>query len=75
MCMPEQLSEIEKKLVILETKVDATFASAEKTRKYILWTGIITAAVILIPLLLLPLFLPAFLASQGIGDINSLQGL
>ena len=75
--MPEQLSEIEKKLVILEAKVDATYKSAEKVRKYILWTGIITVAFIVIPLILLPLFLPAFLASQGVGSINSssLQGL
>ena len=75
--MPEQLSEIEKKLITLEAKVDATFVSAEKTRKYILWTGIITAAVILIPLLILPLVLPAFFAAEGIGGINSssLQGL
>jgi hypothetical protein len=73
--MPEQLSEIEKKLVVLEAKIDATRESAEKTRKYLLWSGIITAAIILVPLLLLPLFVPSFLASQGVGTLNSLQGL
>ncbi len=74
-CMPEQLSEIEKKLVVLEGKVDAAYASVEKMRKYMMWTGIITVAVIVIPLLLLPLFIPSFLASQGIGGPDSLQGL
>lgn len=55
------------KLAELEGKVDTVFASVEKMRKYTMWTGIITVAVIVIPLLLLPLFVPSFLASQGLG--------
>lgn len=62
--------EITIKLAELEGKIDAVYASVEKTRKYFLWTGIITVAVIVIPLLLLPLFLPAFLASQGVGSLS-----
>lgn len=73
--MPEQLSEIEKKLVMLEAKLDSTYQSVEKVRKYMLWTAIITVGVIVLPLLILPLFLPAFLASQGIGGLESVQGL
>ncbi len=73
--MPEQLSEIEKKLVILEGKVDAAYASVEKMRKYMLWTGIITVAVIVIPLFILPFLIPSFLASQGVGTLDSYQGL
>lgn len=61
--MPEQLSRIETKLVELEGKIDATYKSAEKMRKYFLWTGIITVAVIIIPLLILPFVIPAFLSS------------
>jgi hypothetical protein len=72
--MPEQLNRIELKLAELEGKLDATFASAEKMRKYFLWTLIVTVAVIVIPLLILPLVLPAFLASQGVGSLNSLGG-
>jgi len=72
--MQEQLDRIEMKLAELEGKIDATFASAEKMRKYFLWTMIITVAVIVIPLLILPLLLPAFLASQGV-DLNSLNNL
>ena len=70
--MPPQ--DIEAKLAQLEAKIDATFASAEKTRKYIMWTAIITVGTILIPLIILPFVLPAFFASQGV-DINSLNSL
>lgn len=73
--MQEQLDRIELKLAELTGKVEESYASVEKMRRYMLWTGIITVAVIVIPLLILPLFLPAFLASQGIGGINSIQGL
>lgn len=58
---------MEMKLHELEGKLDALYISAEKTRKYFLWTGIITVALIVIPLFLLPLFIPAFLTSQGVG--------
>lgn len=74
MSMQEQLDRMELKLAELEGKLDATFASAEKTRKYFLWTGIITVAVIVIPLLILPFLLPAFLASQGVGGLSGLGG-
>ncbi|MES2203485.1 MAG: hypothetical protein V4474_04140 [Patescibacteria group bacterium] len=61
--MPEQLQNIEKKIDVLETKMDAMYVSQEKTRKYFLWTMIITIAVIVIPLFILPLVLPSFLDS------------
>lgn len=61
--MPEQLNRIELKLTELEVKVDAVYASAEKMRKYFLWTGIVTLAVIVVPLLLFPFIIPAFLSS------------
>lgn len=68
--MNEQLDRIETKLAQLEAKVDALYASSEKMRRYFLWTLIITIGVILIPLFILPLFLPAFLASQGVGALG-----
>ncbi len=58
-----QLDRIEKKLADVEVKLDAVLKSSEKMRKYFLWTLIITAAVIIIPLFILPLLLPAFLNS------------
>jgi hypothetical protein len=61
--MNEQLDRIEKKLADLEAKVDAMFASSEKVRKYLLWGFWITVGTILLPLLILPFVLPAFLQS------------
>lgn len=65
--MQEQLDRIEMKLAELTAKVEATYTSAEKMRKYFLWGFIITVGAIVLPLLILPLFIPSFLASQGIG--------
>ncbi len=61
--MNEQLDRIEAKLAELETRVALTYAAAEKTRKILWWTGVITVAAIAIPVLLIPLFLPAFMSS------------
>ncbi len=55
---PEDLSRIELKLAELSGKVDATFASIEKIRKYMMWTAIVTIGVIVLPLLAIPLVLP-----------------
>lgn len=54
------------RLAALEAKIDAVYVSSEKIRKYFLWTGIITIAVIILPLLILPLVIPAFLSSLTI---------
>jgi hypothetical protein len=72
--MQEQLDRMEIKLAELSSKVDETFKSSEKMRKYFLWTMWITLALIVIPLLILPAVLPSFLASQGV-DTSSLQGM
>ncbi len=61
--MNEQLDKIEIKLAELEGKLDNIYTSAEKTRKYFLWTLIITVAVIVLPLLAFPLVMPLFLSS------------
>ena len=61
-----ETDEILARLSALEQKVDAVYASSEKIRKYFLWTGIITVLVIVVPLLILPLLLPAFLGSVTI---------
>jgi hypothetical protein len=70
--MNEQLDRIERKLLEVEGKVDAAYQSSEKMRKYFLWTGVIAVGAILVPLLILPLFLPSFFASQGIGTMGGL---
>lgn len=45
----------------IEAKVDAVHKSAEKTRKYFLWTGIITLALFILPLLGLLFVAPSFI--------------
>jgi len=69
--MSELDERIEARLTALETKLDTIQASVEKTRRIMLWTGIVTIAVIVLPLLVLPLFIPAFLAGQGV-DLSGL---
>ena len=64
--MNEQLDRIEAKLVELSEQLDKTYRSAEKMRKYFFWTMIITVALIVIPLLVLPFVIPAFLQSVEI---------
>jgi hypothetical protein len=66
--------ELAVKIIELNAKLDAIYVSAEKTRKYIKWTGIISIGVIVIPLLIFPFVLPAFFSAEGV-DTSSLQGL
>ena len=56
---------LQQKLELLEQKIDAVYASVEKSRKYILTMVIITIATIAIPLLLAAFVLPAALSSLG----------
>lgn len=65
-----QLDRIEIKLAELSGKVDAATESSEKMRKYMVWGFWITVAAILIPLLLIPLFLPSFFAASGVGGLG-----
>jgi len=53
--------EIQNKMAELEKKIDDIYKSVEKTRKMILWTGIITAAVIILPLIGLMFVIPSFI--------------
>ena len=64
---------VQAKLEALEKKIDAIYVSAEKTRKYFLWTGIITLAVIVLPLLALPFALSQLMSYYG--TISSLGNL
>ena len=54
-----------KNLAELETKVDAVYKSAEKTRKYFLWTIMGSVAVLLLPLIGLIFVIPQFLNALG----------
>jgi len=58
-----QLDRMEVKLAEISGKLDNVYASAEKMRKYFLWTLWVTVGLIVVPLLIIPLVLPAFLQS------------
>lgn len=63
--MNEQLDRMEVKLAELQGKLDQVYESSEKMRKYFLVALWITVGAILLPLLVLPLIVPAFLSSVG----------
>jgi type IV secretory pathway component VirB8 len=63
--------EITKRLIELEEKINRIYISVEKTRKYFLWTMIITVAVVVLPLLGLMFVLPSFVQNY----VGNLQGL
>lgn len=55
--------DIQNKMAGLEKKIDEIYVSVEKTRKYFLWTMIITLAVIILPLIVLAFVIPSFISS------------
>lgn len=65
--------EIMTKLESQEQKIDAIFKSVEKTRKYFLWTLIVTVVTILLPLLALAIVLPWFI--KTITSAYNINGL
>lgn len=60
----------------LEAKIDAIYVSVEKTRKYLLWTMIVTLAVVVLPAIGLVFAVPSFISSynQTLESLD-LQGL
>lgn len=63
-------AELQGRLDALERKIDATYASAEKTRKYFLGTIIVSVIAFALPLIGLLFAIPSFLASYS--DVGSL---
>ena len=60
-----------KRLADLEAKIDAIYISVEKTRKYFMWTLIISVALFVLPLIGLVFAIPAFMNNY----MGSLQGM
>lgn len=54
---------IQQKLDLIEQKIDAVYASVEKSRKYILIMVIVTVLTIALPLLLAAFVLPSAISS------------
>ena len=61
----------EQKIEKLSLKIDQVYISVEKTRKYFLWTGIITVALIILPIIGLMFVLPSFMTNY----VNNIQTL
>lgn len=53
------------KLDAIEQKAEAAYVAAEKARKYLFWTGVVTAALIILPAIGLVFAIPQFLNSYG----------
>lgn len=66
------MDEILKKLVELEQKIDAIYKSAEKTRKYFMWTLILSVVFLVLPLIGLIFVIPQLLNSIG-GNLDLLR--
>jgi type IV secretory pathway component VirB8 len=65
-------AELAQRLSALEQKVDAVYASAEKTRKYIWWTVVITVLLFVVPLIGLAFVIPSFISSYST-ELQSIQ--
>ena len=63
--------EVLKKVLEQEEKINKIYISVEKTRKYFLWTMIITIALFVLPLIGLAFVIPSFLGNY-VGTIQSL---
>lgn len=53
-----------------DRKVDEIYKSIEKTRKYFKWTLIVTIAVIVLPLIFLPVAISRFLSVYDYGSLG-----
>ena len=62
---------MDQKIVEFENKLDKIYASVEKTRKYFLWTLILSVAFFVLPLIGLMFVLPAFMQNY-LGNINNI---
>ncbi len=62
--------EILKKIEQQDKKLEAIYRSVEKMRKYFLWTLIITAIVIILPLIGLAFVIPIYLESYNFGALG-----
>lgn len=70
-----ELQALQEQLTRIEEKVDAAYRSAEKTRKYFLWTLIITLLSIVIPLIGLFIFIPYYISTLQLTDFVNIGGM
>lgn len=59
------MDEVLKKLAELEQKIDGIYKSVEKTRKYFMWTLVLSVVFLVLPLIALIFVIPYFLSAIG----------
>jgi hypothetical protein len=59
------------KLNDIEAKAEKAYQAAEKVRKYLFWTGMVTVALIVLPIIGLAFAIPSFIGSYT-STLNSL---
>ncbi|HEY4499525.1 MAG TPA: hypothetical protein VJH70_00115 [Candidatus Paceibacterota bacterium] len=62
--------ELSDRLAAMEQKVDYVYRSVEKTRKYFLWTLIISLAVIVLPIIGLVFAIPQFMKTINYSNLG-----
>lgn len=62
----------EDRLLALEQKIDAMYASIEKVRKYMFWTAVVTIALVVLPAVGLVFAVPSFISTYS-DTLNSLE--
>ncbi len=65
--------ELAAKLDEIGAKADMAYQASEKVRKYLFWTGVITAALVIIPAIGLAFAIPQFVSSYD--HIAPLNGI
>lgn len=61
---------METKIAEIDRKINAVFNSVERTRKYFLWTLIITVGAVLLPLVGLAFAIPFYLKTLDLGGFG-----
>jgi hypothetical protein len=65
--------ELAARLDALEAKVDAAYKASDKVRKYLFWTGVVSIALIVLPMIGLLFALPAFF-NNYVDPLNAAAG-
>ncbi len=68
--------ELSQRLATLEQKIDSMYATVEKLRLYFFWTGVITVALFILPLIGLAFVIPSFLNTYAnVDNLDTLNSL
>ena len=66
--------ELKQRMATIEGKIDAIYQTTEKTRRYFLWTLVVTLALVVLPAVGLLLAVPTLMATYStLGDITNIQ--